>query len=338
MAFTGAVPTDFIPGGDVDTTIEFTVTNNGPSDVAGVVLPLRWGDFVTSANWRCEPLSACQAAGEIEVLTEDTTDPPGTTEIVNTGNTVGAGSGSGNENLTIDLVATGSAANRSVVITADLQFASRARGPYEFSPIVSVPVEDTDPANNAAVLTLTPDRRADIQVEKSAPAIVNPGASFEYEIKVSNLGPSDIGPDLEEPFSLGDEDENRPAEVGILLDDIFDSSLLGHLSECGDDMTPCWTACTTDSGVAPGTDLDPESCEPTALASFGGDIEGLQLTLKAGNSTLIKAFARTGDTASGQVINRATAALDPSDGVTELDPNNNSDIATIISNAAAIFR
>jgi len=323
LAFTGTVPTEFIPGATASTDIEFTVTNAGPSDTAGAVLPLRWGDLATSVSWSCAPLAACSAVGQIEVP-----DGAGGTVFEPTDNTAGDGAGTGDEDLIIDLAASG-----SVVITASLEFASSARGNYVYSPIVfasagdppaAADEPDPDTDNNSATLTLTPNRQADIAVEKIALATVNPGSSFAYDIVVSNLGPSDLGSDPLVPASSG--------EIGILLEDIFDAGLLGGLAECADTSAPCWTACTSDSGGDPAdTDFDLTNC-PTTLLSSGGDIQDLRIALKAGHSTLVRAFVRTDENASGQVDNTATVTLDPADSVTEPAvggvTDNNSDSVT----------
>src|SRR6056297_1643663 len=337
LAFTGAVPTEFIPGAAASTDIEFTVTNAGPSDTAGAVLPLRWGDLATSVSWSCAPLAACSAVGQIEVP-----DGAGGTVFEPTDNTAGAGAGTGDEDLIIDLAASG-----SVVITASLEFASSARVDYVYSPAVFAsagdpPVvadePDPDTANNSATLTLTPNRQADIAVEKIALATVNPGSSFAYDIIVSNLGPSDLGSDPLVPAST--------SEIGILLEDIFDASLLGGLSQCTDTSAPCWTACASDSGGAAGVtdfdlgdDLDPDDDCPTTLISSGGDIQDLRITLKAGHSTLVRAFVRTDQNASGQVDNTATVTLDPADDVTEpaiggVTDNNTSSVTSNIDRSS----
>lgn len=309
LSFTGTVPTEFIPGDATGTDIEFTVSNAGPSDTDGAVLPLRWGDLATSVSWSCAPLAACSAAGQIEVPDPD---DPGASLFEPTDNTAGDSAGTGNEDLTIDL-----AAGNSVVISASLQFASSGRVNYVYSPTVfgaagdpaATGEPDPDAGNNSGTLTLLPDRQADIEVEKTALATVNPGSSFEYEILVRNLGPSDVGLDPLVADSQG--------EIGILLEDIFDDSLLGGLSECTDISAPCWTACVSDSGApAAVTDFDLDNC-PTTPVSAGGDIQDLRIALKAGHSTLVRAFVRTDQNASGTVGNTASVALDPADDVSE---------------------
>ena len=313
LSFTGTGPTEFTPGATPGVEIEFTIANDGPSDTTGAALPLRWGDFVTTAAWSCDPLDACEAEGEITVPdTSPGADPNDTVQEL-TGNTPGAGAGTGDEDLIIDLVDGG-----SVVITANLEFASGARSDYVFSPQVFASAEDPPTAadepdpdvdNNTATLTLAPDRQADIAVDKIGLTTVNPGSSFAYDIIVSNLGPSDVGDD---PLVQG-----SAGETGILLEDLFDPSLLGGLSECADPSAPCWRACSSDSDGADGTtEFDLDNC-PTTLISSGGDIQDLRITLKAGHSTLVRAFVRTDENASGQVINEATVSLDPADDVVE---------------------
>ncbi|HKL50582.1 MAG TPA: beta-propeller fold lactonase family protein, partial [Wenzhouxiangellaceae bacterium] len=330
LAFTGTVPTTFIPGAAAGTDFQFTVTNGGPSDTAGAVLPLRWGDLAASVSWSCAPLAACSAVGQIEVP-----DEMGGTVFEPTDNTAGDGAGTGDEDLIVDLAASG-----SVVISATLQYASSARSDYVYSPAVFASADDPpvaadepdpDTSNNSATLTLTPNRQADIAVDKIALPTVNPGSSFAYDIVVSNLGPSDLGSD---PLVSG-----SAGEIGILLEDIFDASLLGGLGECADTSAPCWSACTSDSGGDPAdTDFDLTNC-PTPLVSSGGDIQDLGIALKAGHSTLVRAFVRTDENASGQVDNTATVTLDPADGVTEpaiagVTDNNSDPVTSVIDRSS----
>lgn len=300
LAFDTGQPTGYVPGG-ATVDVSWIVTNAGPTDSADALMPLLWGPEVDETagvkdvTWACSPLSACSVVDAAGGGSGN--------------NTVGAGSGVGNEFVEVTL-----ASGTSVTLSATIEFASSARADYNLSPSINpafeAPAPNPDPntANNSETLTLTVDRRADIQVTKTASAsVVNPGASFVYTIEIENLGPSDLGPDPQSPGS----------EIGLTLTDLFQADLLGDLSECADPSQPCWRACTGDNGETGNYDPDSAANCPTAIISAGGNIEDLPFNLAAGSTTLVRAFARTETTASGSIFNSASIALDPTGDVVE---------------------
>ena len=262
------LPSSYVPGTD-GTTISFSVANAGPSNARNAALTLDWTSAVSAVSWSCAPTSAC-------------TPSSGTADIA----------------ATVDL-----AAGASAVVSATLDFNPGARADLALEPQIAAASDetDTDADNDSDSLTLAVDRRADIQVTKTASsATVNPGASFTYEIVVENLGPGNLGPVPSDPSTV--------EERGVLLTDLFPAGLLGDLDQCGDADVPCWTVCAND--LATVGDYDPDNC-PTTPIQGSGPISDQSLALAAGSSTMLRAFVRASGSASGEFFNRAEVRLDP---------------------------
>ncbi|MEM1080411.1 MAG: hypothetical protein AAGH65_02405, partial [Pseudomonadota bacterium] len=264
------VPSVYVPGTD-DEVIRIGVDNLGPTDSTGATFVLVQDGAVSNQEWSCSPTIACTPS-----------------------------SGTGDINSSIDLDS-GSA----VIIELTLDFDSGARADLVLDPVITANNEtDSTAGNNTDTQTIPAERRADVSVTKVASSVsVNPGGEFSYTIVVSNLGPSDLGPDP------GDASTND--EQGVLLTDIFDPSLLGALS-CSEDTSPCWTVCANDLGVTGDYTADVASCPTTPLEGSGdiGDVSsGISLALAAGSTTTLVADVRVPQGASGDIANTASVAL-----------------------------
>ncbi|MBY6204211.1 beta-propeller fold lactonase family protein [Halomonas denitrificans] len=257
------MPTEFIPG-TAGTAISYTLANAGPSDASDATLSLAWSSAVSAVTWSCTPAAACTPSSG--TIAEST--------------------------VSVDL-----AAGASATFDATMDFDSGARDALDIVPFITAGAGETDPtsSNDNDTLTLAVDRRADIQVTKTASApVVNPDDSFTYDIEIANLGPSDVGPD---PI-------DGSGEQGILLTDDFDDTKLDGGTSCANPEDPCWTVCADDNGVV--GDYTAGNC-PTPPLVLGGDISNLPIVLKAGSTTTLVASVRAGD--SGSVSNTASVAL-----------------------------
>ena len=276
LAFPADAPTEYVPGTSGQ-AISFSIGNAGPSDAFGANLALAWTDAVSQVSWTCSPVSACTPA-----------------------------SGNGDVSASVDI-----AQGDTVTLNATLDFDSGARADLVLEPSISATdASDGNNADNTDSLTLAVDRRADLQVTKTANVTsVNPGASFIYEIEIENLGPSDVGPD---PASVSEE-------IGLLLTDIFQPGLLGDLDECRNTDLPCWKVCAADNGVS-GDYVDEQATCPTTLVTGNisesdrpSNIDDLAIALAAGSTTTLRAFVRSSTGSSGEISNSASVRLN--DGV-----------------------
>lgn len=267
LSFVAAtVPTVYVPGTN-DEVVEFTVSNLGPSDSAGAELTLVQDDAISNLDWICTPASVCTPS-----------------------------TGTGPINADLDLTA-----GATATIELTLDFDSGARGDLTLDPVIAA-VNETDSvaANNADTQTIAAERRADVSVVKTASAgSVNPGGSFTYDIVITNLGPSDLGPDPDDPATAD--------EQGVLLTDLFDPALLGALS-CAETDFPCWVVCANDLGIPGDYTGDAASC-PTTPRQGSGNIEGTSLALAANSSTTLVAEVRLNPNASGDIVNVASVEL-----------------------------
>ncbi|TWV95148.1 gliding motility-associated C-terminal domain-containing protein [Chitinophaga pinensis] len=153
--------TSFAPGEDVIYTI--TVTNNGPSDAANVVVTDNAPTGTTIKSW---------------------------TAVVTTGTvTLPAASGTGNINESITKVPNGAVVTYTVVVSTPATFTANLSNTASGSSDATDPV----PANNNSTTTgITPSPKADIAVVKSTTATTfAPGEDVTYTITVTNNGPSD---------------------------------------------------------------------------------------------------------------------------------------------------
>ena len=113
----------------------------------------------------------------------------------------GAASGSGNISTAINLAAGGSA-----TFTLSGTVLATSTGNLSNTATVAAPIgfTDTNPSNNSATDTDTPNPIADLAVTKTGPAIANPNGTITYSITVSNLGPSDAqNASLTDPLPAG---------------------------------------------------------------------------------------------------------------------------------------
>ena len=153
--------TNAVPGTPVSYTI--TVTNLGPSDVAGVSVGDVVPPSITSPTWTC-------SAG--------------------VGSTCGVAGGTGDVSLLVDLDA-----GAAVTITLDGTIDGAASGTVSNTATAAVPsgVVDPDPSNDSATDTDTLLPVANLSITKTdGVATVVPGQSVTYTITASNTGPSDV--------------------------------------------------------------------------------------------------------------------------------------------------
>ncbi len=152
--------TSATPGQAIQYTI--VVTNNGPSDVAGVSVVDIMPAELTNATWGCaaSPGSSCPLAG------------------------------SGDVNTMVDLLAGGTA-----TFTIDATVLASAFGTLANTVVATVPpgVTDPVPGNNTATDTDTLDPVTDLSITKDDfSATATPGSPVAYTVVVSNAGPSDV--------------------------------------------------------------------------------------------------------------------------------------------------
>lgn len=282
VAFNDDNPTTYTPGGTADngfgSVLGLVVANGGPSDVDDATLQLTLPVEVSEARLRCEPLEACSPV-----------------------------SGTGNISTVVS-----AAADTSVNIVLELDFASDALAdPLELQAEVTSATPDDDSSNNSRTASLGISRQAKLEVSKTDGLdIVGPGQTFDYQITVKNLGPSDIG--------------NAPDDSGVLVSDTFDQQLLGDPAdpaECGDTARPCSEVCPSDNGE-PGQ-YDPGNCpNGVDVETILGNISNQQLRLSAGSSTIIRSYVRLSSSAADDTVltNTVTAEIATSDLVLDLAP------------------
>ena len=279
-AFPASNPGTYVPG-TTGNALTLTATNLGPSDSEGAVVTVDFPVEVENASWTCTPVGACA-------------DDDGSGLVLIPVNAAALAAG---ESVDIDFQIDydGAALEDDIAIAASV------------APAASTDI-DPEADNNAASNHYEIDRQADIRVVKtSGLETVNPGSAFVYEITVSNLGPSDIGPPM---------DESR-----ILLSDLFPAVLRGDPDplRCGTDSTAvCWEVCPSDGGTAGA--YTPDTCpEGVELVEDSGDVLSLPISLAGGSSTTMLVYVSVGGTASGTIENTATISLD-SDDITEINP------------------
>ncbi|MDT8439210.1 MAG: hypothetical protein RQ729_09410, partial [Wenzhouxiangellaceae bacterium] len=294
-----ALPATYVPG-RAGQALSVALSNTGPSDAFGANFSLVWPDPVAGVSWSCAPAAACTPA-----------------------------SGSSDATFAVDIVAGG-----SVTLNAALDFDSGARADLVLEPAIARAVGQNDGSadNDSDSVTLTAERRADIQVTKTASVdSASPGGAFTYDVRIQNLGPSDLGPDPDDP--------NTFEEIGLLLTDVFPDQLLGDL-QCDDAEQPCWRVCASDQGIA--GDYGPSTTDagaltvcPTEGAIIGGsgDITNLPIALAAGSATTLRAFVRVRETGSGELENTASVRLDdgPDAQVVEDTPGGGTDSSPVIT-------
>lgn len=282
----------YIPG-TLNNALTLRVTNaNATTSTGGpVALDLPSAALAASSSWSCSPASACSTA-----------------------------TGSGDLATTVTL-----AASSFVDIVFDLDYDSGALvDPLLLTAVLDVDNNgttadpDPDAADKSVSNSYAIDRRADLQIVKTATtAAVSPGASFRYDLVVTNLGPSDVG--------------NGSGETGLAISDDFVAQLRGDAVICGAAQAgqPCWRYCPDDDGSV--GSYTPDNCPAgITLASGNGDVVAAPLRLRAGSSSTLRAFVSTDPGASGDIANTATLALaSSSPAVTELVPGNNQSTVTI---------
>lgn len=294
-----ALPATYVPGTD-GRPVSIELSNTGPSDAFGARFSLVWPDQVAGVSWACQPEAACTPTG-----------------------------GAGDAVFEADVPADG-----SVTLNATLAFDSGARADLVLEPSIEPAAGETDddadnPAANSDSVTLAAERRADISVIKSASiAEASPGASFTYTVEIENLGPSDLGPDPDDPGTV--------EEIGLLLNDVFPTQLLGDLGECGDPGQPCWRVCANDNGITGNygpreTDGNGLNACPTAVIEGSGDIVEESIALAAGSTTTLRAFVRVADSELGTMQNTAEVRLNdgPQAQVREATSGGGSDSSTV---------
>lgn len=293
VAFLDGAPVSYVPGRSDDSVL-LLVANLGPSDLDdGLILlvPSSEDGVVPQVILACEDPSA-----GVECTVGEADPDTGSAALAE---------------LAIP-------ASGSVVVRASQVFPSAARSDLNLrAEVFSASGDeqsDPNPGNNVDQIELLVDRRADLAVTKTANvSSVSPDGSFVYEIRVENLGPSDIGP------------VPGGSEPGILLTDVFPATLLGDLS-CPDPSRPCWLACLNDLGEV--GDHDADNC-PGTVTQGSGDISR-QVYLAAGSSTTVEARVRLPLGASGSVANTASVALDADAPVSEWTPGGGSASSQIV--------
>jgi uncharacterized repeat protein (TIGR01451 family) len=258
---TSSLPENLVAGGDGSVSI--VVQNDGPSDAAEVVALLGGSPFVVVTQVSCDPSEDC---------TEDESDGV--------------------------LAALFSlAAGEAIVVNFEVDVDSRALDDLNLFALALNEFE-TSESDFSDEVTIDLRREADIEVVKtSGRTVVNLGEAFEYEIRVTNHGPSDVG--------------HGSGEVGILLSDTFSSSLRAYTGECGvgtGDQLPCWRFCPDDQGVAGDYNANPADC-PVELISGIGHISNESFRLSAGSSSTVEVFAVIQNTNDDTVENTATVSM-----------------------------
>ncbi|HEX4962806.1 MAG TPA: hypothetical protein VF173_18365 [Thermoanaerobaculia bacterium] len=148
------------PGGQV--TYVITVTNNGPSDVAGATVTDSPPAVVTAVSWTCTPSAGahCTASGNGGIA--DSVDLPAGKSVTYT------------LTATINPAATGTLTNQATVA-------------------VPAGVTDPTPGNNTATDSDTLSRRADLAVTLTdGRTTISPGDTVTYTLVVTNNGPSNV--------------------------------------------------------------------------------------------------------------------------------------------------
>jgi len=284
---TGAPTLRYIPG-STGNTVTLRASNAGPTNSTAATLALNFPTEVSGVTWACNPLAACTPnAGSANISTAVTLAASSNVDIA----------------ITLDYA--------SNALIADLDLVAT---------ITAVNETDSTSANNSATNRYQIDRRADITVVKdSGLTSVNPGAAFEYDIVVSNLGPSDVG--------------NIAGENGIRLNDTFIPQLLGDVGQCTDPARPCWEYCPDDGGVVGNYTV--ANCPATVeVVRASGNISNRSFRLRAGSTSTLTAFVSLSGTASGSVSNTASVAIGDA-AVTELNPttgNSSTDTVTVVIN------
>ena len=305
VAFDPATPDSYIPGTG-DHEFGLTLANAGLSDAISATVQVTYPDpDIERIDFSCTPAQDC----------EETSNGDGELEVE------------------INL-----AADDDMTLQLDVDFDSRALAdPLEIEVEIKAHEDDTETesGNTSDTASFEIDRRAGISVEKTATEEeTSPAGEFEYEIRVTNHGPGDLGHDP------GSDDS-------VLLDDTFDTLLNGIASECpdGDGSDPCWTWCNTDHGdtgeQGEGIEFGPENC-PGEVDFGQGNISDLPLSVAAGNTSLVRVFVSTSPTASGTISNTATIALEEEGPVEEegsTDDNSDTvEIEVIVESDLAIVK
>ena len=141
-------PSSITPGANVVYTV--TVTNNGPSDAAGVSVA-------------------------------DST-PSGLTFVSNSGGCTTA--------YPCSLGSVASGATRTITTTYSVPSSYTTPDPVSNTATVSSTTSDPTPANNSATSSIAVAAGADVTISKSGPSSITPGANVVYTVTVTNNGPS----------------------------------------------------------------------------------------------------------------------------------------------------
>ncbi|MEM8961372.1 MAG: hypothetical protein AAGD38_07845 [Acidobacteriota bacterium] len=194
LAITKSNNTDEIPPG-ADVTYAITVTNLGPSDVAGVTVDDLFPATISNVSWSCAASvgSSC----------------------------LGVSAGSGDISQTVD-IAVGGVVTFVASGMIDAGISGTLSNTATATPPMGVP--DPDLGNNSATDTDTLVPTADFAITKVSagegavlPGTVVPGNQVAYTITVTNLGPTDaIGAEVEDlfPASLSDVTWTCAASAG----------------------------------------------------------------------------------------------------------------------------
>ena len=185
-------------------------------------------------------------------------------------------------------------AGGSVTISIDGTVASGALGAITNTATASVPSGTTDPSttNNSSSVTTTVNPVADVVVVKSAPVRATAGSAIIYSFVIRNDGPS-------------------PA-AGTTFSDNVPALVTGITASCGS---------VTGGAVC-----------PSAVGLSGNLVSGLVPTLPAGASVTITVNGTVSPSASGSIVNTATA--NPPSGT--LDPNTTNNTSTVSTSTGAV--
>ena len=284
LSVTAPADGDYTPGTSGN-TIQFTVTNAGPSDIAagtggavpadvGFVLPkvdLDPGPGVdmqpaVSVAWACSDAARCNNATPPAAEVDDFSIPL---------------------RLTRD---------QSVTITLTVDYpSSLAASPLTFTADVETDESDPDASDDTDAVQFTRAPVADLEISKTASAaVVNPGTAFSYDLTVTNHGPSD---------------------TNALVTDTLDPAL-ERAPECNaigapgaETNRPCWEYCSVAGKTPDACQIDGTPPIPVETVRGSGDLAALAIPVPAGQSIVVRIHAAVGDAAGGTVSNTASVAL-----------------------------
>ncbi len=162
LAIVKTAPATAIAGSNL--TYSVTLTNNGPSDAAGVT-------FTDAIPANATFFSEAQTSGPAFTCT------------------LPAAGGSGTISCTSPILATGASAIFSIVVRSSPAAPS---GTVISNTVTTSSVStDSTPANNTSTATTTVSTSADLGITKTGPASAGAGSDISYALTLTNFGPSD---------------------------------------------------------------------------------------------------------------------------------------------------